>query len=200
MNLPPRKIAERGLFRPVWVEFNRVLDYMREISIQTGRNISHTRTLNGTLLVAEPVASSADGEVRQYLLKSIENDFYTCRTWNGTTEGTSDIFIARPFGHRYTNFHGRSIAFSSDGDSFTADYSYTSATKRTKTVAGVAEIQVLVPYFKDDFDVIYAVRVKEAITVGAAFTPLTDPNDVPIRLLDLNVEGRAWAKLETAGN
>lgn len=197
VNSPPRKIPERGLHASVWREFNRLIDYVREISPTGGRNIRLTRTLNGTLTAAEATTKGTDGEVRQYLLKSIENDFYTCRSWNGTTEGESDIFIARPFGHRYSNFHGRTIAYNSDGDSFSATYDYTSATKRTKTVAGVAETQVLVPYFKNDFDLIYAVRVKEPITVGAAYTPLTDPNDVPIRLLDLNVEGRAWAKLET---
>ena len=57
---------------------------------------------------------------------------------------------------------------------------------------------MLVPYFKSDFDLIYAVRVKEPITIrsGASYTRLLDPNDVPIKLLDSNDEGRAWAKLE----
>jgi hypothetical protein len=181
----------------VWREFNRIIDYVREISPVGGRNIRQIRTLNGTMTIAEAVAAGSNTEVKQYRLKSIQNDFYSCRSWNGSTEGTTDIFIARPFQHRVSDWNGRSIAYSSDGDAFTATYAYTSATKRTKTIAGVAETQVLVPYFKNDFDILYAVDVKEPIKVGAAFTALTDPNGSPITIIDLNVDGRAWAKLDT---
>lgn len=200
MNSPPRKIAERGLFRPVWIELNKVIDFTREIAVTSVRNIQKTRTLNGTLLVSEAIAQDTGAKIQQLLLKSIENDFYTCRSWDGETEGDTDIFVARPFGHRYTNFHGQSIAWSSDGDSFTATYDYISATKRTKTINGTAETQVLIPYFKSDFDLIYAITVKEPITIrsGTGYTRLLDPNDRPIKLLDLNVEGRAWAKLDTS--
>ena len=202
MNSPPRKIAERGLHRAGWKELNIIIDYLREISPMGGRNVNQRRTINGTLTNALPASKGADSEVRQYRLKSVENDFYTCRSWNGEEEGDTDIFIARPFQHRVSDFNGRTIAYSSDGDSFSATFAYESPTKRTKTISGTAETQVIVPYFKNDFDLIYAVRVKESIKIGEGFTTLTDPNDVPIRLLDLNVDGRAWAKLEstTSGN
>lgn len=201
MNPVPRKIPERGLYRPVWQEFNRLLDYVREISPMGGRNIRQIRTLNGTMTSSDEVSGDDGAKIKQLLLKSIENDFYTCRSWNGQTEGSSDIFVARPFGHRVTNFDGQTIAWSSDGDSFSATYAYTSATKRIKTISGTAETQVLIPYFKSDFDLIYAVTVKQPITIrsGGGYTRLLDPNGAPIKLLDLNVEGRAWAKLETAG-
>lgn len=199
MDSPPRKIPEVGLFRQVWQKLNETNEYLRQTRSIGGRNIAQRRTLNGTLTVAEATAGDAGSEIIQLRLKTIQNDFYTCRSWDGQTEGTTDIFVARPFGHRVTNFNGQSIAWSSDGDSFTASYSYSSTTKRTKTISGVAETQVLVPYFKADFDLIYAVEVKQLITIrsGAGYATLTDPNNVPIRLLDLNVEGRAWAKLET---
>lgn len=197
MNTPPRRIPERGLYRPVWEEFNRLIDYIREISPVGGRNIRQTRTMNGTLFLADPISDDTGAKIQQLRLKSIENDFYTCRSWSGEEEGDADIFVARPFGHRVSNFDGQSIAWSSDGDAFTATYAYTSATKRTKTISGTAETQVLIPYFKTDFDLIYAITVKEPITIGVSNTRLTDPNDAPIKLLDLNVEGRAWAKLDT---
>jgi hypothetical protein len=94
-----------------------------------------------------------------------------------------------------SNFSGQTIAYSSDGDSFSATYAYTSSTKRKKTIAGVAETQVLIPLFKTDFTIIYASEVDFQLTAGPEFTPLTDPNDEPITLLDLNVDGRAWAKV-----
>lgn len=187
------------MFRPVWVEFNRLVDYCREIAIVGGRNIHRTRTINGTLLVPEAVQSSAGTTVDQYRIKSVENDFYTCRSWNGSEEGTSEVYVARPFEHRVTQFNGRTIAFSSDGDAFSATYAYTSTTKRTKTVGTDAETQVLVPYIKNDFHLIYVVRVSQPLTAGEANTPITDPNGSAIKLLDLNVDGRAWAKLEATG-
>jgi len=198
MNTPPRKESETGLYAPVWKKINQLIDYVREISVVHGRNVRLTRTMNGTLLTGEAVAESGGAEVQQLRLKSIENDFYTCRSWNGTTEGSTDIYVARPFQHRVTNFDGQSIAYSSDGDAFTATFAYTSTTKRTKTISGTAETQVLIPYFKTDFDLIYAIDVGQTITIrsGAGYATLTDPNDAPITLIDLNVDGRAWAKLE----
>jgi len=43
---------------------------------------------------------------------------------------------------------------------------------------------------------IYAVNVNSPLTAGASNAPITDPNGGQIALLDLNVEGRAWAKFE----
>lgn len=126
--------------------------------------------------------------VKQYRLKSIEGDFLTCRTWDGTTEGAEDIYIARDPELRRSPFEGQSIAYNSDGDSFTASYTYSSNTKRTKTVSGTAEVQVIVPYYKTDFTIILAAE-------SANGTGVTDPDDAPIRLVELTQ--RAWAKFET---
>lgn len=141
--------------------------------------------------------------VKQYRLKAVLDNYYRCREWSGTTEGSTDIYIARPFTHRRSNFDptlggpGGGIAYSSDGDSFTATFSYSSATKRTKTIGGVGETQVIIPYFKVDFDIILAANVEGNITVGISNSVLTDPSGNAITLADLNCDGRAWAKLET---
>lgn len=140
-------------------------------------------------------SSGGSSEVRQFRLVSIQNDFYSARLWDGEQEVGEEVYIARPFEHRVSDFDGRSIAYSSDGDAFTATFDYSSPTKRTKTIGTTVETQVLTPYFKDDFHLIYAVEVRESIKVGAAYTPLTDPNEQPISLLDLNVDGRAWTKI-----
>lgn len=178
---------------------NKFLRKCRAAEIVDSEDIVVSESTHGTTLrIRKPVGGSGSA-IRQYRIKSVENDFYTCRTWNGSTEGTTDVFIARPFQHRVSDFNGRSIAYSSDGDSFTASFAYDSPTKRTKTINGTAETQVIIPYFKNDFDIIYAVTVSEPIKVGASFTSLTDPNENPVTLLDLNVDGRAWAKLEATG-
>lgn len=177
--------------------FNKLLRACISHSLVESADLALSEGTHGTTARVRINPGGGGSTVNQYRPKSIENDFYTCRLWNGTTEGTEDVFIARPFEHRVSDWDGRSLAYNSDGDSFTAVYAYSSATKRTKTIAGTAETQVLVPYFKTDFDLIYAIRVNQSITVGAGFSVLTDPNGDPIRLLDLNVAGRAWAKLET---
>ncbi len=194
MNQTPRKIPEIGLYRPVWAEFNRLIEYVREISPVGGRGINVNRKANGTTFTADIPRASAGASVQQYRLVSIENDFYSCKKWTGTAETGDEIYIARPFEHMVSNWNGQSIVYSSDGDAFTATYTYTSATKRTKTIAGVAEIQVLTPYFKSANQLIFAIELSGKITSGPSYTPLTDPNDAPITLIDLNRDGRAWTK------
>lgn len=179
---------------------NKLLRAAKAHAIVDSHNVRLLESTHGTTLEVQAGGGSG-ANIRQFRVKTIQNDFYTCREWNGKAEGTEDISVARPFEHRVSNFNGQSIAYSSDGDVFTATYSYASPTKRTKTVSGTAETQVLVPYFKADFHLIYAVNVSAALTAGPSNTAITDPDGDPITLLDLNVDGRAWAKLEsTAGN
>jgi hypothetical protein len=193
VNLPKKK-RTTGLYGPVQEDLNFIIDYLRSITIGKCRGVRAVQGVNGTTLSIDQAATKPK-QIRQFRVNSIENDFYTCHEWDGTTAGAEEVYIARPFEHRVSNFSGQTIAYSSDGDSFSATYAYTSSTKRTKTIAGVAETQVLIPLFKTDFTIIYASEVDFQLTAGPEFTPLTDPNDEPITLLDLNVDGRAWAKV-----
>jgi len=166
---------------------------VREISITGGRNVRVNRSMNGTTVVGVPEASGAGTTLKHYRVKSIEGDFMTCREFGGdiddtSLDGTRDIYIARDPELRRSNFEDKSIAYNSDGDSFTATYTYSSNTKRTKTVAGVAEVQVIVPYYKTDRTVILAAESENKSGV-------TDPNDSPIYLVEITQ--RAWAKLES---
>jgi len=107
-------------------------------------------------------------------------------------EGATELtHVAKPYLLRRTPFHGKTR----DG----IEYSYTATTKRTakKTVAGnpptvTTESQIIVPkYVKGD--VVYA--------MGRIFGPkdefrssTTGTEVVQTRWLDLNVDGRYWAK------
>lgn len=191
---PPRKISEVGLYKPVWREINRVIDYITAITLKGGRGIQFTTSVNGTTAVVE-AAGSGGAVIRAFQIQSIENDFYTCLAWNGTTTEGEEVYIARPPEHMVSNWHGRSIQYQSDGDNFTATYAQISATKRTKTVNGTAEVQILTPLFSHSpKPIIYAVEVSGVITAGDSNEPVTDPNDEPITLIDKNLEGRAWTK------
>lgn len=129
------------------------------------------------------------GKAKNYRVKSIAADYLVCRTWGGTNntadDGETDIYIARDPELRKTRYNGRSINFSSDGDAFTASYTYSSNTKRTKTVNGTAEVQAIVPYYKTDETVITAIE---------AVTEVDDATGKKIKLLE--VTQRAWAKIE----
>jgi hypothetical protein len=190
----PRKQRETGLYGPVWTTINQMIDYCRAITTTGGRGVRVASTMNGTLISVDTERSRST-PIRQFLVNSIQNDFYTCFEWDGSSPGNEQVYVARPFEHRVSNFNGRTIAYNSDGDAFSATYAYSSATRRTKTIAGVAETQVLVPLFKTGFSVIYAIEVSDPLTSGASFQTITDPNGAPITLLDLNVDGRAWAEV-----
>lgn len=176
------------MFRPVWREFNRLIDYVRETQVASGRNVKVTRTMNGTMLLGEASEKAEGGKVRQLRVKEIGADWLRCRTCNGsyetTEDGTIDIYVARDPELRRTFFDGKTIDFSSDGDSFSASYIYISATKRTKTISGTEETQVIVPYYKLDLTIILAQK---------ADTGVDDPDGTPIGLVEITQ--RAWAKL-----
>lgn len=145
------------------------------------------QTSRGVSLEILPGAGGG-GKAKHYRVKEILPDYLRCRTWGGTNniadDGETDIYVARDIELRRTRYDGRTIAFSSDGDSFTAVYAYASNTKRTKTVSGTAEVQVIVPYYATDETVITAIP---------AVTKVTDPDGAQIGLLEITQ--RAWAKL-----
>jgi len=176
------------MYAPVWRKINQLIDYVRETSVVNGRDVRLTRTMNGTLLKGEASEKAECGKARQLRVKEIGADWLRCRTCNGsyetTEDGTVDIYVARDPELRRTFFDGKTIEFSSDGDSFSASYTYTSATKRTKTISGTAETQVIVPYYKIDLTIILAKK---------ADTGVDDPNGTPIGLVEITQ--RAWAKL-----
>ena len=117
--------------------------------------------------------------VRQFRVKSVGNDHITCRTWDGTTEGDTDVKVAKPYLLRRTPFDGETR------DGITCTYS--SACERQASDGVDTEDQVIVDSYIAD-DIIYAIRV----IVGGTDTTVSDED---IMWLDLNVDGRYWAKV-----
>ena len=177
MNTPPRKISETGLYRPVWREFNRLIDYVREISPVGGRNIRQTRTMNGTLTLADAVSQTPGepGSISKYTIAVIHDDYW---------EADDGSLIAKPWRLRRTPFDGQSITFDDEnGGTYTVTYNYTTSIKRTATIGSTfTELQVVIPRMKVDFDHVYAM-------VSDNGTGLTG-----IDLIDINADGRAWAR------
>ncbi len=170
----------------------KLLAFARSCQVVEGIGYRINRSHRGTSLEILP-GKGGGSTLKHYRVKSIEGDFMTCREWGGSmtstaADGTTDIYIARDPELRRSTFEGKSIAYNSDGDSFTATYVYSSNTKRVKTVSGTAETQVIIPYYKTDLTVILAAE-------SANGTGVTDPDDQEIRLVE--VTQRAWAKFET---
>lgn len=114
-----------------------------------------------------------------YRFKSMQGEYIVCRSWDGTTEGGSDVNIAKPFKLRWSapsvTIDGQSVTYSS--------YDLTGQ-KRTATCAGASAYEAITPRYSVD-DVIWADTVDHTL-VTVSGTALT--------LLDTNRDGRAWAR------
>lgn len=118
------------------------------------------------------------GGTTQYKLKEQFGDYYRCRTWDGTTEGTTDYYVAKPYYLRRTPFDGQTI-----GD---LTYSYTDDDYRTVTAFGKSALQVVVPYFNTD-DIIYAAELSSGVATSTTAGS-------PVTLVDMNADGRYWLR------
>ncbi len=131
-----------------------------------------------------PQASGGGSSTKQYKVITIQGDFLTCRKWDGATLGTQDIYVARSPELRRSYFEKvGGVAYSSDGDAFTATFVYSSNTKRVKTISGVAETQVVIPYYQTDIPIVASSQSNA--------TGVTDPDGNMIYLVEMTQ--RAWA-------
>jgi hypothetical protein len=130
------------------------------------------------------------GGSKRYRIKSYQQDYYTCRTWDGTTEGSTDVLVAKPKALRGSIASDHILA--SDGFS-TIDISYTySGNYLTRTASKTGgtfasgidqEAHVIVPGFyaglSGNFDEIWASTV-DSTGVTAAPTIMDDNRDARV--------------------
>jgi hypothetical protein len=139
--------------------------------------VTEIRVPNGTLTaVSAGIVSMAFSGVQMYRYKSQSGDYVVCRTWDGTTEGGSDVNIAKPMKLR------NSIT-SAVIDAVTVTYSYPTTVTRVATISATTENQVIVPRYIVN-DLIFAVDSSGGTAISGT---LQDK-------IDMNVDGRAWAK------
>ena len=163
------------------------MDSLKSNEVVAGRNVKIDYTRNASVIHADvPESSGSGSSVRNYMLKEIGADWLRCREYDGTTESATDVYIARDFELRKTPFDTKTIAYSSDGDSFSATFAYSSNTKRTKTVSGVTENQAIVPYYKLNFTIIKGTETRNS-------TGVKDPDGKEIRIAEIT--SRAWAQV-----
>lgn len=164
------------------------------MEVTGGRGIKVDRKATGTLLTAEIPRPESGAKCRLLRLKSIFPDYLQCRPWGGTDDiaddGMESIYVLRDPELQRTRFDGKTIAYSSDGDAFSASFAYSSNTKRVKTVSGAAETQIILPLYKVDFTIIKAMLAEESIP---AFTPAGGSSTFQVSHVEFTQ--RAWAKI-----
>lgn len=114
--------------------------------------------------------------IQRFKIVSILANHYVCNPYDGVAAETStSIKVARPVTHRNSVTSRNGVAFS-----------YTTTQQRTATQGATTETQVLVPNLLVG-DEIYAISNPiggTGVTVGTEL----------LEWLDMNFEGRAWAK------
>ena len=125
---------------------------------------------------AEPGAAWGVERAR-FKVQSINTDYLTCRTYDGTTTGSTDIYVAMPWDLRRTPFHGATV----NG----VTYTYSSNIQRSATDGTNTETHVITPpYFANcEIWAFRAVGGGTGVTVSSA----------GLVWQDMNVSGRAWA-------
>lgn len=194
MNTPPRKESETGLYAPVWRKINQLIDYLREVQVAHGRNVRVTRTLNGTLLLGEAKNTTTDANppVRRFRVKEIGYDVIIGNEIGADgSVSTQDTRIAKPFNLRQTGWIGAPVNYPLEDypgapASLVVRYSYSSPVYRVASVTTsrgtTQEHQIIVPRYVPQFSQVFAVPVENGTGVDDA------------KLVDLNADGRAWAK------
>lgn len=113
--------------------------------------------------------------LQRLIVKEIFDDHLRCRTWDGLNEGTTDIFVAKPFKLRHDVNNYDTIASLSTTDSQTVDVFEFTTTETWK---------VTPPYEVDNE--IYSITVS-----GTG----VDPGSGELTIIDVNLDGRAWARV-----
>ena len=207
MVIPP-KHQEAGILREVWREMNRLRDYVQSLRPLPGRNVHIKHTTQGVILEANPRGGKVDAqpaELKQYCVVSDEGDYLLAKAFNGTTLADDSEKVLKPFHLRKTPFHGRTYSFTAtnitagnpgtatDGSS-TIEFTYLSNRARRATIGSLSEYQVVVPAYSAN-DIIFVMECVDSMApyFGGAFTD----TDLPGALLDVNLDGRAWARVAT---
>jgi hypothetical protein len=135
-----------------------------------------------THYVLATASLDSGGGCFRFKLKSVQADYLTCRTWDGTTEGSTDIYIAKP--PKLRHVASESLVGTTWTYTYSAETGYEDG-KRSASDGTNTEKQVVIPVYVIG-DEIFASTPDNGTDVTVSATELT--------YLDLNVDGRAWAR------
>lgn len=183
MQSVPPKSRESGFFKEVWIEMNRIKDYIREISpTQSGsQGVYVDRKSNGTayrIIPSRQIAGNA--RVVRMLVTQVLDDKLICTN----QEDGQSVSVAKPFNLRDTNWDGQSIQYTlepypNSQPTLTVAYGMITPSYRTATIGGYVEHQVIRPQYKVNFSQIFAAACDSTGVSGCDW-------------VDINADGRAW--------
>lgn len=200
MPIPPNRVLSESHFGSAW---NKMRETGRSLQPLQSPGLRTHDTVHGTIHEIDPAppaygeqpAPAASLSLQRFRLQSVASGVLVCRTWDGTTEGTTDTMVALPFKLRpvaYEFIDGRLIV-----------YAYSSNTDRIASSSGIPdEQQNIVPRY---------LVPRQFTGPGPGFPTITYPGDeifaaqfetplllasgFPVFYQDVNVDARAWAKV-----
>lgn|SRR5205809_858770 len=186
--------------RTPWAKLNGWLEEIRDFNLANvpvqSFNTRTTRTSRGTAITTNRTSPATEPEkIKQYLLIAVHEDHLNCYEMLRDGYGTELVYIAKPHGLRKSPWDNHTV----DGEVYEVDDD--DSTKRTASTGGATEAQRVVPYYVEGFSVIYAAEIGDSLNLQVETDP-GDPDAIPpieateeeITLVDLNVDGRAWAR------
>ena len=184
----PEKLVEAGPFARWAVAFNRLREEVRSSRIVRSPDILPSVTALGTSLrVQGAAAQAASSAVKMFRVITIADDSFVAAESDGVTDSSTQVTIAKPYKLRRTPFHGMTLAFTFGTTAYSIAYAYTAVGYRTATIlAPVAqagsERQAIIPLYRAGADLIFAATSENGTGVTGA------------DWIDLNADGRAWAR------
>lgn len=181
MNLPQR-LPESGKWGALFAWLNQLRDAVDSQKPLPSHNVRVTHTRVGTGLLG--VAQAEDGtSVVRLVFKEMQDDYIVCRSWDGTNEGTTDIFVGKPPKLR-TSVTEETL----DGTDFEYTYTVTGADAFVSRISenqsdNTTELQKVVPRY----------IIGDEIFAVSAATGIETVDAEAVALLDLNLDARAWA-------
>lgn len=124
--------------------------------------------------------------VRQFKVITEMEDYVTCNAFDGVDSGDLVYNVAKPYLLRRTPFDGETRK--------SITYTYSSNYQRTADDGVDTESQIIVPSYTAG-DIIYAVMGIAGSTSVWQDTSSAEPGRNKIFWVDLNVDGRCWAKV-----
>lgn len=148
------------------------------------QGVKVNKTTRGTSIVLSPVVQQASGKpAKMFVLQSVQGDYVTAHTWDGTTEGTANVYLAK-------DLRSQESATAEDylGDTYLFTYTSTdhdSTRTVTRNSDSATENQRLLPPW----------TTEEILSAIPASTGLLDPDGKDITWL--LVRNSMWSKIRT---
>lgn len=191
--IPPRPVGDT----PEAFFHQRVWDnvFGAESQFIDSDTVTVEQSTRGITLRAQPIRAMG-GDIAMFRLKSVPawsalkpSNYVVARTWDGTTEGTTDIYIAKNVETRQPA--SETIA----GELWTYTYSTGADSNnqyRTAVHSGVNETQIVTPYWICD-----TTESSIIFAMGARNTGVIKDEDEATEeaLLWLLITSRCWAKI-----